>query len=51
MTTKVCERCGKFWDKEIFTYTSDGQGPMCPECASIIEAEFEAEEAEKLYRK
>lgn len=48
MAVKVCPMCGKESDEELFDYTSNGEGPMCPDCADFVEAELEAEEAKKL---
>lgn len=50
----MCEKCEKVFEADDTQgpvwYTSDGQGPMCFDCSSEIEAELEAEEAETLYR-
>lgn len=50
VVVRLCDVCGEEQDQETFTYTSDGQGPMCSECAATIEAELEKQEAQELYR-
>lgn len=47
---KACLQCGEFFRDEELTYTSDGTGPVCLDCAMETEAELEEREARTIHR-